>query len=302
MALKIERGVKSAPVRCVIHGVEGIGKTTLASQFPSPLILDTEDGSKRLDVARMSIGDWMTLMSAMLDLGGEQHGFKTVVIDSIDWAETLLREHLSKKLGKPVDELPYGRSFGVVAEGFQPLINAADQLVAKGMNVVLVGHSEVKRCTPPDLDEGYDRYEIKLTKKVAPIVKEWADLILFTNYKTRVIEGSDGRKKGRGGKERIMYAERSAAWDAKNRYGLPAEMPMAIAELAPALKSQTLAETIAAHVAAATSVKRLGEFGDRIDALVSEEKLTADEWSRLTDEIAARHEELEPTSQEVGHE
>jgi hypothetical protein len=302
MALKIERGVQDSPVACVIHGVEGIGKTTLASQFPSPVILDTEEGSKRIDCARVRIKDWLALMSAMLDLAGDPQGFKTVVIDSIDWAEQLLRLHLEKKLGKPVDELPYGRGFGVLSEAFQQLINAADQLIDKGLHVVFVGHSEVKRCSPPDMDEGYDRYEIKLSKKVAPIVKEWADLILFTNYKTRVVEGSDGRKKATGGKTRIMYAERSAAWDAKNRFGLPAEMPMAIAELAPALKSQTLAETIAAHVAAATTVAQLGKFGDRIDALVSEDKLTAEEWSRLTDAIAARHEELEPTSQEVGHE
>ena len=302
MALKIERGVQDSPVACVIHGVEGIGKTTLASQFPNPVILDTEEGSKRIDCARVRIKDWLALMSAMLDLAGDPQGFKTVVIDSIDWAEQLLRLHLEKKLGKPVDELPYGRGFGVLSEAFQQLINAADQLIDKGLHVVFVGHSEVKRCSPPDMDEGYDRYEIKLSKKVAPIVKEWADLILFTNYKTRVVEGSDGRKKATGGKTRIMYAERSAAWDAKNRFGLPAEMPMAIGELAPALKSQTLAETIAAHVAAATTVAQLGKFGDRIDALVSEDKLTAEEWSRLTDAIAARHEELEPTSQEVGHE
>jgi hypothetical protein len=96
-----------------------------------------------------------------------------------------------------------------------------------------------------------------------------------------------------------MYAERSAAYDAKNRYGLPAEMPMAIGELAPALKSQTLAETIAAHVAAATTVAQLGKFGDRIDALVSEDKLTGAEWSHLTDDIAARHQEIEPATEEV---
>jgi hypothetical protein len=299
MALKIERGIQASPVAAVIHGVEGIGKTTLASQFPSPLILDTEDGSKRIDCARFRVTKWLDLLSAMLDLGGDPQGFKTVVIDSIDWAETLLREHLSAKLGKPVDDLPYGRSFGVVAEGFQPLINAADGLIAKGMHVVLVGHSEVKRCTPPDMDEGYDRYEIKLSKKVNAIVKEWADLILFTNYKTRLIEGADGRKKGRGGKERVMYAERTAAWDAKNRFGLPAEMPMDIGQLESIFTVQTLAETIRGHIATASTVKQLGKFADRIDQLVSEDKITADEWSALTDAIRDRHNEIEPAKEVV---
>ena len=299
MALKIERGIQASPVGAVIHGVEGIGKTTLASQFPAPLILDTEDGSKRIDCARVRVTKWLELLSAMLDLAGDPQGFKTVVIDSIDWAETLLREHLSAKLGKPVDDLPYGRSFGVVAEGFQPLINAADGLISKGLHVVLVGHSEVKRCTPPDMDEGYDRYEIKLSKKVNAIVKEWADLILFANYKTRIVEGGDGRKKGRGGKERIMYAERTAAWDAKNRFGLPAEMPMDIGQLDQVFKVQSLADTIRGHIEAATTVKQLGKFGDRIDQLVSEDKISSDEWSRLTDAIAARHADLEPAGEAV---
>jgi hypothetical protein len=147
------------------------------------------------------------------------------------------------------------------------------------------------------MDEGYDRYEIKLSKKVAPMVKEWADLILFANYKTRLVEGADGRKKGRGGKERVLYAERTAAWDAKNRFSLPAEMPMTIESVEPALKAQSLADSIAGHIAAATSVKQLGKFGDRIDQLVSEDKITGDEWSRLTDAIAARHQELEPAKE-----
>jgi hypothetical protein len=138
---------------------------------------------------------------------------------------------------------------------------------------------------------------LKLTRQTAPLFKEWADLLLFCNYRTKLVEGSDGRKKATGGRERIMYAERSAAWDAKNRYGLPAEMPMAIGELAPALQSQSLAETIAEHIASAPTVTRLGKIGDRIDELVSQDKITADEWSRLTDAIAARHQEIEPAKE-----
>jgi len=296
MGLKIERGVQASPVKAVIHGVEGIGKTTLAAQWPNPLILDTEDGSKRIDCARAVIHDWLALQSAMLDLAGDAQGFETIVIDSIDWAEQLLRKHLEKKLGKPVDEMPYGRGFGILAEQFGQLIAQADGLVAAGLNVLFVGHSEVKRCTPPDLDEGYDRYEVKLSKKVAPIVKEWADLILFCNYKTKLVEGADGRKKGRG-KERVMYAERTAAWDAKNRYGLPGELPMGIDALSQCFAAPSLADTIAAHIASAGSVAQLGRYGDRIDQLVSEDKISGDEWSRLTDAIAARHQEIEPAKE-----
>jgi hypothetical protein len=298
MALKIERGVKSAPVRCVIYGTEGIGKSTLAAQFPNPIILDTEDGTGRIDCARVVCHDSLTLESALLDLIGDAQGFKTVVIDSADWAERQILEHLLKKASKrSIEDFGFGKGYTMLAEACSRILGLGDQLIAKGVNVVFVAHATIKRTSPPDETDGYDRYELKLTRQTGPLFKEWADLLLFCNYKTKLVEGSDGRKKATGGKVRLMYAERSAAYDAKNRYGLPAEMPMAIGELAPALKSQTLAETIAAHVAAATTVAQLGKFGDRIDALVSEDKLTAEEWSRLTDAIAARHQEIEPATE-----
>jgi hypothetical protein len=302
MALKIERGVKASPVRAVIYGTEGIGKSTLAAQFPTPLILDTEDGTGRIDCARVLCRDALELESAMLDLVGDPQGFKTVVIDSADWWERHLIDHMLRKSSKKsIEDFGFGKGYTMLAEVASKGLGLADQLVAKGLHVVFVAHSIVKRTSPPDETDGYDRYELKLTRQVAPLLREWCDLLLFCNYKTRLVEGSDGRKKATGGKTRVMYAERSAAYDAKNRYGLPAEMAMAIGELAPALQSQTLADTIRGHIAAATTVAQLGKFGDRIDQLVSEDKITGNEWAALTDAIAARHQELEPV-EEVAHE
>jgi hypothetical protein len=296
--MKIIRGKRQTPVRAVIYGTEGIGKSTLAAQFPSPLILDTENGTDQIDCARVICRDSMSLESAMLDIGGDAQGFRTIVIDSADWAERQILEQLLKKTGKrSIEDFGFGKGYTMLAEAAGRILGLADQLVAKGLHVVWVAHSTVKRTSPPDETDGYDRYELKLTRQTAPLFKEWADLLLFCNYRTKLVEGSDGRKKALGGRDRIMYAERSAAWDAKNRYGLPSEMPMAIGELAPALESQSLAETIAGHIAAAGAVSRLGKIGDRIDQLVSEDKLSGDEWSRLTDAIAARHQEIQPAKE-----
>jgi len=298
MALKIERGLKSSPVRAVIYGTEGIGKSTLAAQFPQPLILDTEDGTGRIDCARVVCHDALVLEGAILDLIGDPQGFRTVVIDSADWAERQILEHLLKKAGKrSIEDFGFGKGYTMLAEACGRILSLADQLISRGVNVVFVAHAAVKRCSPPDETDGYDRYELKLTRQTGPLFKEWADLLLFCNYKTKLVEGSDGRKKATGGKQRVMYAERSAAWDAKNRYGLPAEMPMAIGELDQALQSKTLFDTIRQHIADALTVKKLGQMGDRIDQLVSEDKLTGDEWSRLTDAIAARHQEIEPAKE-----
>ena len=114
----------------------------------------------------------------------------------------------------------------------ESVFEEVDALVAKGVHVVFVAHTKVQRTSPPDQTDGYDRYELKLTKQVAPLLKEWADMVLFCNYRIQIVEGTDGRLKAQGGKERVMHAAHSAAWDAKNRFGLPEEMPMQFDQIA----------------------------------------------------------------------
>jgi hypothetical protein len=331
--LNITRGRRHAAVRGTLYGIEGIGKTTLATQFPAPLVLDTEDGTNHLDVARASIHDWKTLTLALTELAVNAQGYKTIIIDSADWAERLLIEWLLKTSGKKsIEEFGFGKGYTMLAEHWTRFLASCDVLIGQGVNVVFVAHSSVKRTSPPDQTDGYDRYELKLTKQVSPLLREWCDLLLFCNYRTKLVEGSDGRLKATGGKERIMHAEHSAAWDAKNRFGLPAEMPMHIGQLdsifagpAPAAVGgaqrpakvkapsstevdaqspaagleEPLQDLIQRHIADAKSVRTLGKIGDRIDALLSEGQLTDDQADVLTKAVAARHDELEP--KEVAH-
>ena len=141
----------------------------------------------------------------------------------------MLIDHVLQKAGKnSIEDFGFGKGYVLLAEQYAKLLGACDQLVATGVNVVLVAHAHVKRVSPPDQNDGYDRYELKLTKQTAPLLKEWSDLLLFCTYDLQLVEGADGRKKARGGKRRIMYAERAAAWDAKNRFGLPESMPLGI--------------------------------------------------------------------------
>jgi hypothetical protein len=306
MSLNITRGKQATASRVVIYGTEGIGKSTLGAQFPKPLILDTEEGTHHLDVARVACHDWVTLEGAMLELGRDRQGFETVVIDSADWAERLLKNHLCQKHNKrSIEDFSYGKGFVMLAEAFASILAAADSLVRSGVHVAFVAHSQVRRTNPPDQDEGYDRYELSLTKHTAPLVREWADALLFCNYRLKLVEGQDGRTKAKGGKERLVYAERSAAWDAKNRYGLAAELPMSIDSLAPLFagtpapaapkpQGKSLVDTVRDTIAAATTVKKLGAVVTRLDTLLSEGKVSGDEWSTLTDLANARHAEIDP--------
>jgi hypothetical protein len=311
MALKIVRGRQRSHVRAVIYGTEGIGKSTLASQFPTPLVLDTEDGTRHLDVARVSCPDWATLEGSLHELARDAQGFETVVIDSVDWAERAMIEQILRTSGKKsIEDFGFGKGYTLVAERIGRFLQLADDLVARGLHVVLVAHAQVKRTSPPDMQDGFDRYELKLTKQTAPIVKEWSDLLLFATYKTSIVEGADGRKKAAGGKERVMYAERSAAWDAKNRFGLPSVMPMGIGSLASIFEPPAVAATVAAkkkapadvplveqiaqYIRDAKDVRTLGRIGDRIEELASDGQLSDVEVAQLMGEVNARHNTIEP--------
>lgn len=301
--MKITRGKVATPVRGTFYGPEGIGKTTLASQCPGAIVLDTEDGSNYLDVARVSCPDWLAFTDAMHELTRDQQGFKTVVIDSADWLERLLIEHILKRAGKKsIEDFGFGKGYTHVAEEFARVLGLADGLIAKGINVIFVAHSKVVRCSPPDQDEGYDRWELKLTKQTAPLLKEWCDLLLFCNYRLKLVEGQDGRTRAKGGKERVMYAERSAALDAKNRFGLPPEMPMEIGQLAGIFPASTpkakasppLLEKVRATICNAKTVEQLGRIGDRIDELASNGDLDHEQVAELMGEINKRHQAIQP--------
>lgn len=297
MSLNIVRGKQSTPTRAVIYGTEGIGKTTLAAQWPNPLILDTEEGSSRIDTARVLCRDWLTLEGSMHELARDAHGFNTVVVDSADWAERHIIDHMLLKSGKKsVEDFGYGKGYVMLAEHVAKLLEAADTLVSRGLHVVFVAHSKVQRTSPPDETEGFDRWELKLTKHSAPLFKEWCDLLLFCNYRMTLVEGSDGRMKARGGKERVMYAQRAAAWDAKNRFGLPESMPMSIDQLAGVLGAADSKPGWMERVKAASTVEDLGRIGDEADEAESRGQLTSGQAEKLRKMIDARHNELEPSS------
>ena len=294
MALKIERGRRHRPVRAGIYGPEKLGKSTLAAAFPSPIVLDTEDGTHHLDVARVSIGSWDELRAAIAEIGSKPTEFKTVVIDSADWAERLLVEHLlAEHKQKSIEGFGFGKGYTLLAEGFGRLLTQCDALVGVGLHVVFVAHSKVQKTSPPDQVDGYDRYELKLTKQTSPLLKEWCDILAFCNYKTSTREGTDGRTKAVGGKRRVMYLEHSAAFDAGNRYGLDAELPMAIESLAPIFAEPAKRPGWRDRVAAATTLEELGKIGDDADQAVSDGKLTDELRAKLDDAIEARVSQIE---------
>lgn len=234
--MKIISGVLNRPQKVVVYGPEGIGKSTFASHFPDPLFLDIEDSTSQLDVKRIQgITSWEMLLSLISQINQERP-CKTVVIDTADWAEKLCIQHVCavNKKGS-IEDFGYGSGYVKLLEEFAKLLEALNLSVKAGINVVLNAHAQIRKFEQPDEMGAYDRWELKLNKKTtaqtAAIVKEWTDALLFINYKTVVVADDNGKKKGVGGK-RVMYTQHASTWDAKNRWGLPMEMPFEFASIA----------------------------------------------------------------------
>lgn len=230
--MQIIRGKIPCAKKTVIYGPEGIGKSTLASRFPDPVFIDTEGSTKDMDVARTPApSSWQMLMEQVRYFISHPDEFKTLVIDTADWAEQLCVTDICSRFQKAgIEDFGYGKGYTYLQEEFGRLLNLLSELVEqKGVNVVLTAHAKMRKFEQPDELGSYDRWEMKLTKQVAPMVKEWADMVLFANYKTLVVNvdgqgAQKGKNKAQGGK-RVMYTTHHCCWDAKNRYGLADEVP-----------------------------------------------------------------------------
>ena len=235
--LNITSGKIDRALKVVVYGSEGIGKTTFAAAFPEPLFIDTEGGTAHMDVRRIDRPQsWDELLSIVEEVASDPNVCKTLVLDTADWAEALCANYICQKYKQnSIESFGYGKGYTYLAEEFGRLFTEFDAVIESGKNVVITAHAKMRKFEQPDEQGAYDRWEMKLSKQVAPLLKEWCDMLLFLNYKTYVVTSETNSKKAQGGK-RVMYTSHHPCWDAKNRHGLPAEMEMDFAGIAHLFK------------------------------------------------------------------
>lgn len=228
--MELITGIQRRPLKIVIYGVPGVGKTTFAAAAPAPIFADLEHGSENFDVTRFpAINTFDSLIEAVGYLYSENHEFKTFVLDSMSVAERLANEKVCRDQNvNSIEDIGYGKGHVMASEEIQSLLRGLDALVAKGMNVIVVCHSIVTRFDDPAGDS-YDTYDIVLSKRITPLVKQWADTVLFAEHDKSIVEKKDGftkRKIAKSYGERIMFTEHRASHTAKNRFNLPEKMPL----------------------------------------------------------------------------
>jgi hypothetical protein len=240
----VVKGRLAKPLRVLVYGVEGVGKSTFAASAPSPIFLGAEDGTSELDVPRFpEPHSWKDVLDAVDELTEAEHDYKTLAIDTLDWMEPICWAHVcatkKDKNGKSfqsIEDLGYGKGYTAALEHWRLLLSKLERLRAKrGMTIIPIAHSWIKTFKNPTGDD-FDRYQLKLHEKASAIWREWCDVVLFAAHETLTYE-TNGRAKGVQG-ARVLYTERCAAWEAKNRQDLPPKLP---------LDWDAFAEAVAAH-------------------------------------------------------
>jgi hypothetical protein len=247
----IQTGKKPMPPRILTYGTEGVGKTTLAANAPKSIFIQTEDGLGEIDCARFPLAKSSEdVFGALAELNAEKHEYRTVVIDSLDWLERLIwdavcHEYRAASIEKA--DGGYQRGYVHALSHWRRLVEALNSLrTDKGMGIILIAHAKVERFEDPE-STAYDRYSPRLHKHANALLTEWVDAVLFATRKIRT-ESEDtgfGRKRttavGVGhetGGERILRTVGGPACVAKNRYGLPPELPLSWPELYACLTNE----------------------------------------------------------------
>jgi hypothetical protein len=244
MSLQIRRGPTVEAMRILVHGQEGVGKTTWAAKCPGAVTITIEDGGGDLDYARAVVPTWPELRQTVRELVKDPQGITALVIDTIDTYERALWDYLCRAAKvDSIEEISggYGKGYTAATEEMTKLAGELDQLRIKHkVNIIVLAHSHVKAFQDP-LGNPFDRYEVQMHKGAAAIWKGWADAVLFFCFDVTVKTGSwkgdaDPTKKGKAVKaRRVIYTTKDAAFDAKNRYNLPEEIDLTWAAFAKAI-------------------------------------------------------------------
>lgn len=316
----VKRGTMSHPLRYLLYGPEGIGKSTLAKHAPNPIFLDCENGTAQLDLARYPFHDdqlghvprsLSDIYAATEDLRTGEHDYKTIVIDTADALEALLWRHVCdresgkksalNKNGKAftsIQDFGFGKGFDVALDEWRALCHSLDRLrIQRSMGVVLLGHSLIRTYKNP-IGEDFDRFQLRVHDKSAGFLREWSDVVGYCAFEDGAsrLDGDDSRDRARGYTtgRRLIHLERTAAWDAKSRVPMPSEVEISTdnpwAPFAAALEQgrNTTADEIVALIEAELS--RIGdeETTTKVRAAVQGANADRSTLSRYLNTLKAR--------------
>jgi hypothetical protein len=216
----------------LLYGVEGVGKDTLAAEFPAPILIQTagENPPAGVEIDTFGeLGDFESFMSAFEALFAEEHSYQTLIISAIDGVSRIIEAETCRREGwNSIEDPGYGKGYIAADAVWQEFLEPLRQLgPAKGMTVILIGHTEIKNFDDP-ASSSYSRYQPNLQKRAADMIKAASDIIAFVNHRVTIKKekGAFGSetKEAQGAGVRVIYLEERPGFIAKNRYDMPAEI------------------------------------------------------------------------------
>ena len=239
----IKKTLQTRPYRALVYGPHKIGKSTFCAQAPGAVFLPTEDGQDAIDAEAFPLlQSWDALMEAIGVLYTQEHSYRSVILDSLDWAEVLAQRSVCDDQGVPsIEKIGYGKGYVFACDKVRELLDGLNALrTDRGMNILLISHAEIRKFDDP-LADSYDRYQIKLHKLVSKVTQEWSDVIGFANIEsiteqTEAVGFDKQRTRALDTGRRVLHLAPSAAYDAGSRFDLPAKLPLQYDVFAEALE------------------------------------------------------------------
>lgn len=222
----IKKTRRARAPKVVVAGPGKIGKTTFAASAPNAIGILTEDGADAVDASAFPLCSTLNdVYECIRTLLMEEHKFQTVFLDSLDWLEPILHQHVCEQHGwKSIEAPGYGKGYIEAANEWRNLLSGFDALRdQKGMTVIFIAHDKIKHFEGP-MHDGYDTYTLKLHDRATGLIQEWADVIGFAGYKvlTKSQDVGFGQKETKAitTGERILHLEPHPAHCGGNRFGL----------------------------------------------------------------------------------
>jgi hypothetical protein len=251
---RVQRGRTPRPPRLLVYGTEGIGKSTFAAGAPRPVFIQTEDGLDEIDCAKFPLAaTYDEVLAALTDLRSQEHDYESIVVDSLDWLERLIWDRVCQESNvKSIEKADggYAKGYTHALTYWREVIDQLNLLRGqRGMVVVLIAHAKVEKFEDPEAS-AYDRYSPRLHKHAAALISEWCDAVLFATrkFRTQTEDAGFNRKRtiahalGKDGGERVLRTVGGPSCIAKNRYGLPGELPLSWAAFVAALSNTPISK------------------------------------------------------------
>lgn len=242
---EVKSGVQKEPMFALIYGVPGIGKSTLASEFPEPLFFGDQLESSKLNVARgpepKTMDECRKYLQEILD--AKVLKFKTLVLDNLGWFEPLPWAEICKKENvKSIDDIGWQNGYKMAVSRHQEVAELLKAIRKKQkVDVIVLGHSRVKNFADPSISSNYDKYQLSINEQAENVWVRMVEAVLFMNYE--ILKADEKKKFAQGEGIRYMYTQERPAFKAKNRYGLPFKILMPKGEsyktLMAAIENQT---------------------------------------------------------------